>query len=290
MEMTTAKAQLVRPDELDATFAPVLATLPRAEFEEVLRSGEPADLLLDVQADGGEQRTVSVAWEHVDLERILGGTDGSEITLAFGRDELEQAWSEPDVEAHGLRERALVLTVVAATAAAGGARAAAAVDPAGAGGQATVTASAHDELGSTARGIEATTVAAHDEAGTTARGIVAPGTHDEATLASRGISTPAVHDEATLASRGIELPTVAVHDEATLASRGIGVPAASHDEATLASRGIEPTPVPSDGGFAIEVPTIDATTAAVVGGVGGGLVLLITAAGFAARRDRMSPA
>lgn len=275
MEMTTAKAQLVDASELDAGFAPVLATLPRAEFEEVLRSGDPADLLLDVQGDDGEQRTVSVAWEHVDLERLLGGTDGSEITLAFERDELERAWSEPDVEAHGLRERALVLTVVAAAAATGGARVAAAAVDAGGGSRAVTSAvaSSHDELGSTARGIEPTTVAAPDEAGTTARGIVAPGTHDEATLDSRGIATPAVHDEATLASRGIGEPTVAVHDEATLAARGI-----------------ESAPASSDDGFAIDLPTVDAKTAAVVGGGVGGLALLITAASFAARRERTSPA
>jgi hypothetical protein len=99
----------------------------------------------------------------------------------------------------------------------------------------------------------------------------------------------ASHDEATLASRGIEPTVVASHDEATLASRGIG-PAvvASHDEATLAARGIAPAPAASagnDGGISIDVPTIDATTAAVAGGLAG-LGLLITAAGFATRRER----
>ena len=115
--------------------------------------------------------------------------------------------------------------------------------------------------------------------------------HDEATLAARGIEPTVVasHDEATLASRGIEPTVVASHDEATLAARGIG-PAvvASHDEATLAARGIAPAPVASagdDGGISIDVPTIDATTAAVAGGLAG-LGLLITAAGFATRRER----
>ena len=74
-----------------------------------------------------------------------------------------------------------------------------------------------------------------------------------------------------------------------MAARGIG-PAvvASHDEATLAARGIAPAPVASagdDGGISIDVPTIDATTAAVAGGLAG-LGLLITAAGFATRRER----
>ena len=117
-----------------------------------------------------------------------------------------------------------------------------------------------------------------------------PAGHDEASLAARGIVTPGTHDEASLAARGIEVqPTPAVHDEATLVSRGIvEAPAAVHDEASLAARGIEVQPTPSaDTGF--EFPTVDATTAAVATGVGGGVILLITAAGFAARRDRTRP-
>ena len=99
----------------------------------------------------------------------------------------------------------------------------------------------------------------------------------------------AVHDEATLAARGIDAPVVASHDEATLAARGIEIPTvASHDEATLAARGIAPAPTATavdDGGISIDMPTVDATTAAVAGGLAG-LGLLITAAGFATRRER----
>ena len=85
-------------------------------------------------------------------------------------------------------------------------------------------------------------------------------------------------------SRGIEAPT-ATHDEATLVDRGIEArPVATHDEATLAARGIEPTPVDSGSGF--DLPTIDAPTAAVSTGIAGGIMLLITAAGFSARRHR----
>ena len=66
--------------------------------------------------DGDERFEVSVAWKQDDLERLLGQTDGDAIRLMFERDDLEQAIG--DVEAHGLRDRALVLTVAAATAAA----------------------------------------------------------------------------------------------------------------------------------------------------------------------------
>jgi hypothetical protein len=119
----------------------------------------------------------------------------------------------------------------------------------------------------------------------------AAATHDEASLAARGITPAGTHDEASLAARGIETqPTPAAHDEATLVSRGIvEAPVSVHDEASLAARGIDPQPVPSDDtGF--EFPSVDPTTVAVTAGVGGGIALLITAAGFAARRQRTHPA
>jgi hypothetical protein len=111
-------------------------------------------------------------------------------------------------------------------------------------------------------------------------------------LAARGIepTVAASHDEATLAARGIEPTVAATHDEATLAARGIepGSLPATHDEATLVARGIAPapaTPTGDDGGFAIDMPAVDATNAAIAGGLAG-LGLLITAAGFATRRQR----
>jgi hypothetical protein len=294
MEMASTRAMLVGPGELDPSFDAITATIPRAEFEEALSWDEPAELLLDVR-QAGEERTISVAWERADLERLLRDARGAAITLGFQHEELERALSEPDVEGHGVRAQAAVLTVAAFAAVAGSARAS--VDPSagggigGAGAQGALSV-AHDEAGLGARGIVATPT--HDEAGLASRGIETPQatTHDEAGLAARGIAGTSSHDEASLASRGIESqPTPAVHDEAGLVSRGIvEAPVSTHDEASLASRGIDPQPVSSDSGSGIDMPTIDATTAAVVGGVGGGLALLITAAGFAARRDRMRPA
>lgn len=295
MQMTSTRAALVGINDLDAEFAAVTATIPRAEVEEAAQAEEPPELVLEVQRQGEANgaSTVSVEWKRDDLERLLRNTTGDNVTLVFRRDQLEEAVSAPDVEAHGLRERMLVLTVAAATAAAAGSSIASAAPDSGVGtgqGSAAVTA-VHDEAGLAARGIEATAV--HDEASLASRGIEATqiaATHDEATLASRGIEAPGMHDEASLAARGIEVqPTPATHDEATLVSRGIvEAPVAVHDEATLVSRGIETPPAPAETGF--EFPTVDATTAAVATGVGGGIVLLITAAGFAARRDRMRPA
>jgi hypothetical protein len=372
MDTTSTRAMLVEPRDLDAEFDAITATIPRSEVEAALSSEDPAELYLDVQRRSGEdteERTLSVAWERQDLERLLDRAESDAITFSFARSELERAFDD-DVEAHGLRERVMILTVAAA-AAAGAASvsatsAAAGVDS-GTGSTATpivqVThdeaqtanqlaapandeaslvargiqaGAAHDEASLASRGIEAPQVAAthdealtasqvvqtpaNDEASLVARGIQAGAAHDEASLASRGIEAPQIaathdealtasqvattpandeaslvsrgiqatptHDEATLVSRGIPSPP-SVHDEATLVSRGIEAPpVATHDEATLVSRGIQPTPVDDGSGF--EMPTVDATTGAVAAGLAG-FALLITAAGFSARRGRGGP-
>jgi hypothetical protein len=101
------------------TFA---ATIERAEVEKALQSDEPVDLLLDVErvaADGSGRETerIALAWEPDDLERLLA-QDGGEITLTFDEAELRQLL-DADVDAHGMRERLAVVTVVAGLAAAG---------------------------------------------------------------------------------------------------------------------------------------------------------------------------
>jgi hypothetical protein len=272
MDTTSVRARLVEPTDLDEEFRAITATIPRSEVEAALSSELRPELYLDVRRPGAaeaEERTVAVAWEKDDLERLLDGARQDAITFSFAYDELERAFDAPDVEAHGFRERALVLTVAAVAATGAGAAGAAAGIDGGTG--ATTTAAAAQVT--------------HGEAAT-ASTLVQPPANDEAGLSSRGIQVGAVHDEATLASRGIEAPP-AVHDEATLIARGIDVPevAATHDEATLIARGIQPTPLP-DGGSGFEFPTIDAPTAAITGGIAGGIALLITAAGFSARRGR----
>jgi hypothetical protein len=258
MEMTSTQATLVDRDFPEG----VTATLPRDEFAAALSSEKPAELFLELtRPDSGEKKEIAVSWNREELERLLASATGPTVTLTFDRDQLEQA-IDPEVEMHGLKESALVLSVAAA-AAFGGASAAAAAPLEGA--------------SLTAGGITPSYVAVHDEA----------------TLAARGIQ-PVVassHDEATLAARGIETPVASSHDEATLASRGIepGYLPASHDEASLVARGIEPAPTTGDdGGFAIEAPNVDPATVAAIGGGLAGLGLLITAAGFATRRQRSS--
>lgn len=139
MEATASTVRLARAGPSAEALDGVLASISRREIEEVLQAGErPVEMVIDVaQARNGgverpdvETHTLKVMWQGSDLEKILQETDGDEVALAFERDELEKALATADVEGHGLRERALILTVAAATATGG----IAATQAAGAGG------------------------------------------------------------------------------------------------------------------------------------------------------------
>ena len=100
----------------------LVATVSRHEVEEVLRADEgPVDLLFDVEfvapeGDKPETERIALAWEPQDLERLLGTTSGDQIALTFDEEEVRRLLD--DVEAHGMREKLAVLTVVAGMAAA----------------------------------------------------------------------------------------------------------------------------------------------------------------------------
>ena len=89
-------------------------------------------------------------------------------------------------------------------------------------------------------------------------------------------------------------------------ARGIGQTIPGNDEATLVARGIDPaiataigsgdattardlaTPAAPAAGSSFDLPSIDAGTAAVVGGLAGAGLLILGGA-FAARRQRVTP-
>jgi hypothetical protein len=119
MEVVAGKPKLVDPAAVDAESA-LTATLPRSDIEAALQDDAGADLFLEIaRIQNGERddRTVKVAWERSDLEELLGRASGDAVTLTFDPEELERMLEEPDVEAQGLREKVLVITVAAATAA-----------------------------------------------------------------------------------------------------------------------------------------------------------------------------
>ncbi|MGB2874473.1 MAG: hypothetical protein WBB76_03265 [Gaiellaceae bacterium] len=108
----------------DSEASGFVTTISRTEVEKALRADEgPVDLLLDVErvaADGNGRETsrVALGWEPQDLERLLATTSDDEIGLTFDEAELRRLLDE-DVDAHGMREKLAVLTVVAGMAAAG---------------------------------------------------------------------------------------------------------------------------------------------------------------------------
>jgi hypothetical protein len=273
MDVTSTRARLV--DALAPDEASLTAMISRAEIESAIAADEPAELWLDVVHDA-KPRTVSVLWEKADLERLLGEADSSSVRLTFDRAELEHAILEADFEGHGLREKVLVLTVAAAAAAGVASSAAAAPDPAGA--------------GMVDRGVEVQRAAA---------------AADTASIVDRGVdvqrAAAAESDLAAMVDRGVEVQRAAAASDAQLASmvdRGVQVQqAAAASEASMVDRGIEmqraaaldEQPAPGDGGWAIDTPSIDPTTAAVTGGIVGGIALLITAAGFSITRNRPRP-
>ena len=118
MEEVASTPKLVDPAALDAEGA-LSATVPRSDIETALQDDAGADLFLEIaRIQNGERddRTVKVAWERADLEDLLKRAVGDPITLTFSASEVERML-EADFEAHGLREKAAVLTVAAATAA-----------------------------------------------------------------------------------------------------------------------------------------------------------------------------
>src|SRR5688500_3322434 len=165
MDGTSTSAMLVGTRQMLASESDGLTvTLPREEIEAALGADPPNELILDIlQKDAGtnepERRTVNVAWKRPDLESVINDRDAEAFTFSFDPAELERLLSEPDVEGHGLREAAVVLSIAAAAAV---------------GGAASASAATHDEAGLSARGIQGTVAAVastHDEASMSARGI-----------------------------------------------------------------------------------------------------------------------
>jgi hypothetical protein len=116
MQEIPARAALVSaPDVGHGLTTSVL----RKEIEEAIRAEDgPLRMILEVtrfsDVHPTETRSVAVAWEPADLERLLRQTEGEQVTLTFDGEALRQAM-ETDVEAYGIREEAVVLAVAATT-------------------------------------------------------------------------------------------------------------------------------------------------------------------------------
>jgi hypothetical protein len=256
METANATARLVDPAEIGDGF--VTAVLPRAEIEEAAGSQGATDLLLDL-ARADEATTLSVSWDRADLERLLAGTSGDRVTLAFDPFQLEQAF-EGDVEAHGFRERALIVGIATATM----------VGSVGAHAAGSAPLLPSGERMSTA---PATAIGG-------AVGAAGEMTPAEATGAAGVVDIPG----GAVGAAGTMSPAQATGAPGVLENTGGAVGAAGTDSPAQSTGGAGITPEPTTGGGSgFEVPTPDPGTAALVGLAGLGAVA-ITAAGFATRR------
>jgi hypothetical protein len=245
----------------------VTATLSRSDIEETLKSADGSALLvLDIARRRGDEgdveaHTLEVELEKPDLEEILRTAPGDAIELRFDGTELEQAL-DSDVDAHGIRQKALILSVAAATAAgvAGQARAMPVVESGGA--TSAVAAPISDVVSGGPAGAQAS------ESQLTAAMTGGAEWPREAAAASQE-QTPLVSD---VSGGG---PAGAQASETQFASDVVsGGPATAPSSVEAAS-----------GGGGVSISSADAEAAAV----GAGLMLLITGAGITAIRRQKPP-
>ncbi|HEU5362473.1 MAG TPA: hypothetical protein VFU56_03980 [Gaiellaceae bacterium] len=97
-------------EEVDPRRA-VAASVPRQEIETILQDPEAQpELQLEIES-GAEPATISMDWSRDELEELFARARSDTVLLMFDGQELADAVA--DVEAHGLRQRALVFTVAA---------------------------------------------------------------------------------------------------------------------------------------------------------------------------------
>jgi len=302
---TGAAARLVGSAE-DVGGRPDAATvtLEREEIEEALASDAPLDLILSVKAGDSEPRDVRVAWQRNDLETVLGTVDAGPVTFSFDRAELYRALEHPDFEGHGMREIVLLVAAASSSAALMASTASAQVMDAGGGG--AIGAVMDVSGGGTTGAVMdvsggGTTGAVMDAGGGGATGAVM-----DAAGGGSGAGAAVVPGHGEAATASALAASTAIHDEAGATARGVGQTIPGNDEATLIARGIDPaiataigsgdattardlaTPAAPASGSSFDLPSVDAGTAAVVGGLAG-VGLLIVGGAFVARRQRVTP-
>ena len=228
-----SKARLVESPSMERG---VTATVSRSEIEGTLGSSDPAVLVLDIarrkepESADVEAHILEIELEKTDLEQILRTASGDAIELRFDQDELEHALDSGDVDAHGLREKALILTVAAATAAgvAGHATAMPAVE--GGGAPAAVSAPISDVV----------------SGGPPARSRRLPRRSATSSAAARPPSRPPSRSSPAMSSAAVLAPTQAAAESSPLISDVVsGGPApAQATESQFASDVVSGGPVP----------------------------------------------
>ncbi len=292
----------------------VATIVPREEITAALQDPEATpELFLRITGGGldetDEANVIAMTWSRDDLEGLLERATGENVVLTFDRDELSNAIG--DVEAHGLRQRALVFAVVATGALGSGAAIANAM-PTGDNGGPVVTsvapaAPASDSMvtdASTGGYAVATSEGSVDSMVTDAAsgaGYAAPATAADSTLtdvsSAGGYTAPAVEAAAAdtmvsdAASGAGYAATEAVAADTTIsdAASGAGYAAATTEAGSAADT--MRTDASSSGGYgAVESTGSSGEFISVHqpgttdGLIAGGILLAIAGATFVSRR------
>jgi hypothetical protein len=272
MEETPRTVRLAEGAPFDVSARGVTASLLRSDIEEAARSGAgTAELVLDVRRGYGpdvEAHSIALEWSPADLERLLEDGEAEEVTIAFDRDEMAAVMdAEADVEAHGLREKALILSVVVVSAAS-----TAGIAQARPTAEATGTAAAVASAPAPAQA-PASTIGGADTAGAVAQ-VAAPAT----TIGGAGVTAPDVVTPAPAApatttggATAAQAPAPSVSPAVTMGGAG-GSAAASGASGSVGSVGSD--------------SSLSAAEEAALAGAAG---IVIAAAGFAAAGRRRRP-
>ena len=284
MGEVASRAQLIDASDLGARSQRIAATVPRAEIEEALQVEDLPELILEIDRRGDvDAHMFRVGWTEDQLKGLLRDTSGDEITLLFDADELEQALVNEDVEAHGVREKTAAVLTVAAMAAGVGAAAHPANAKTMASGGGSAGAGATIEMVSDAAnsGVTAAPELIADSASSGPAGVQAvQASGPELVSDAAGGPAPAQAAEAS----GPELVSDAAGGPAPVQAAEASGPELVSDAALTGT-----VSHLSATDLAGTVSTVEAgdsglSTAEIAGAaVGGGMVLLITAAGFALR-------
>jgi hypothetical protein len=120
MQEVSTTATLVEPAAFEGGISTVLS---RREIEEALEADAESFALWFDLASGEDQARLTLELTPAEAEQLLRDSAGDEVTVALGGAGLASLFEDPDVEAHGLREAAVLIGVVAIGATAGASQA-----------------------------------------------------------------------------------------------------------------------------------------------------------------------
>jgi hypothetical protein len=141
MQVVQARATFVAPETVDESLTTIVA---RSVLEAALKEDESAELWFDLAStDSEDVSRLSIDLSHSDIEELLRLSPVDEITLSLDGEAVESLFTDPDVEAHGLKGAiAIAVTSAAILAPAGHAAVAQSVDAAATAQRANVAATA----------------------------------------------------------------------------------------------------------------------------------------------------